>query len=96
MRRWHKRQYIRGTAEWALREHARGLAVHRGPARQGAYDAVDQALRAVGANERMIYQSEYVNGMNFRLASMDLHMSEATYYRYRGRLMRAVEDELIK
>lgn len=96
MRRWHKRQYIRGAAEWALREHARGRAAHRGEARIGAYAAVENALKAVGAEENRIYQAEFVEGMDFRRASIELHMSEATYYRRRGNLMKAVEDELEK
>ena len=96
MRRWHKRQYVRGTAEWALREYARGKAAHRGPARRGIYAAAEQALMAVGAEEQKIYRAEFVEGMDFRRASMELHMSESTYYRYRGRLMRAVEEQLEK
>lgn len=96
MRRWHKRQYVRGTAEWALRELVRGKSTHRGAARQALCDAAERALRAVGAEEMSIYRREFVDGMDYRRASEELHMSMATYYRYRGRLMEAVEKELEK
>ena len=96
MRRWHKRQYIRGAAEWALREHARGACGHRGAVRISVCCAVTRVLAVAGEDERAIYRAEYVDGMDYRRASAALHMSESTYYRRRRSLLAAVEKELEK
>lgn len=56
--------------------------------------AVDRAMTRLSDEEKEVYRLEYVEGMSWRMASDANHVSRATYYRRRGRLLKEVAKEL--
>ena len=82
----------RVIATIALRTRAYGR--HRSRARRELAEAADRALKAATDDERQVYQAEFVEGMNSRRASERIHISMATYYRIRTKLIDRVADEV--
>lgn len=76
----------------ALRTRAYGR--HRSAVRRELAEAADRALRKASEDERQVYQAEFVEGMDGKRISESCHVSLATYYRIRTRLIERVADEV--
>lgn len=81
-------------ADEALRKKAYGRHSGRGPIHKLLADAADEALKEATEEERRIYKLRYVDGMNGKMASEKMYISERTYYRALNRLIRRVEEKL--
>ena len=57
-------------------------------------EAAERALEKATDEEKKAYRMRYVEGMNPRMASDAMHVSEKTYYRILGRLLVKVEKEM--
>jgi DNA-directed RNA polymerase specialized sigma subunit len=57
-------------------------------------DAAERVLEDATDDEKTVYRLRYVDGMNSRMASDTMYVSEATYYRILRGLIDKVEKEL--
>lgn len=57
-------------------------------------EAAERALEDAEDDEKKVYRLRYVDGMDARMASTAMYVSEATYYRILCRLIERVEKEL--
>lgn len=94
MRRAKRRRMWIGAAELALADHAYGAKSGGGPVRREMAKAVERVLEQACPEEKEVYRLEFIEGMSRQMASEACHISEATYYRRRGKLIRAVAREL--
>lgn len=51
-------------------------------------------MRTANEEEKKIFRLEFVEGMTSQMASEEMHISTATYYRRRQQLVRKVAKEL--
>ena len=56
--------------------------------------AAGRALERAKEEEKEVYRLEYVEGMNWQMASDVSHVGKSTYYRRREKLLREVAKEL--
>lgn len=72
----------------------RAYGRNRSRARRELAEAADRALKQASEEERRVYQAEFVEGMDGKMISASCHMSMATYYRLRTKLIERVADEV--
>ena len=72
----------------------RAYGRHRSRARRELAEAADRALKEASEDEWRIYQAEFVQGMDGKRITESCHVSMATYYRIRAKLIDRVADEV--